>query len=153
VTYNFDADIAQEYCDAAGKFCCFLENLMASDYRNYDALLRFLTEMYALSLGLPEVEPEKNNVMKRQPTKVSNLFGKKDVYWEIANPFEPEEPVCGTLSEDLASIYDDLRHGSDLLIRGHLNEALWHWRFSFRNHWSYHAVDALRVLNQLAMDG
>ena len=150
--YNFDADIAQEYCDEAGKFACYIEFLMESDYRKYDAILSKLSKLYSLSLNLPEVEPENANATDFVPSKVPNLFGEKSVYWEIHNPYKEEAPVCGNLSEDLISIYDDLCLGMKLFNRGHLYEALWHWRFSFRNHWSYHAVDAMRALNQIAME-
>jgi hypothetical protein len=57
--------------------------------------------------------------------------------------------VGGGLTDDLIDITLDLWEGLAALAAGSAVEAIWHARFSFENHWGYHAVSALRALHTL----
>ena len=61
-------------------------------------------------------------------------------------------PVAGSLSDDLADIWRDLKLGllameSDAADRS--ADIAWHWRFSFESHWAQHAAGAIGGLNAL----
>jgi hypothetical protein len=66
------------------------------------------------------------------------------------------EPVNGTLADDFADIWRDLKNG---LMHWHTATdtqrlgILYDWQVTFRNHWSLHVVDALRALNWLLHHG
>jgi hypothetical protein len=76
------------------------------------------------------------------------LIGERNFYREVFDPYEPvtEAEVTGSLADDLADIYRDLRAGLRKWERGESGEALWEWRFHFEGHWSEHLTGALRAL-------
>lgn len=76
------------------------------------------------------------------------LLGESDLYWEVFDPRDLSDPVAGSLLDDLADIYRDLRRGLHILSTGSPDDAMWEWRFSFDTHWGNHATDAIRVLHR-----
>ncbi len=73
-------------------------------------------------------------------------FGSLDEYWEVFDPTQREDPVQCFLSNDIAEIYLDLQDALKLLTSGAaLEDIYFDWRFEFREHWSRHAADALKV--------
>ena len=131
----------------AKKFCSTIESTTKFKQENCKELLLLLSNLYGEALMLLEVQEISN--VELGVDRITVGFEYDDSYWEIYNPFECEEPVCGSLSDDFGDIYKDLKEGVLLYDKGHINDAIWSWKWSFRNHWSYHLVDALRVLNQL----
>jgi Domain of unknown function (DUF5063) len=68
--------------------------------------------------------------------------------------FDPYEsgatPVMGSLADDAADIYRDLRGGLSLIdVDGGLDNAVWEWQFGFEYHWGVHAASALYALHSL----
>ena len=57
--------------------------------------------------------------------------------------------VEGSLSDDIADIYRDLRDGFVPHASGDLGEAVWNWRTDFDSHWARHAAHALYALQVL----
>lgn len=59
-----------------------------------------------------------------------------------------EEVSLGSLADDLADIWRDLRAGLDALEGGsQWQDVAWEWRFGLQTHWGRHAVEALRALH------
>ncbi|HTK43032.1 MAG TPA: DUF5063 domain-containing protein [Gemmatimonadales bacterium] len=85
-------------------------------------------------------------------TSLTSLIGDRNVYREIYDPYEPlsESEVTGSLADDLADIYRDVRAGLVKWARGESGEALWEWRFNFQIHWGEHLTGALRALYSLS---
>lgn len=110
-------------------------------------------------LELPDVEPTSEAAAPDPPglDEESHVVGRAvsslgvDGYWEVFDPRELDEPVGGSLTDDLVDIYRDLRRGLSLAI-GSLSDAVWEWKFSFETHWGNHATDAIRVLHRVATD-
>jgi hypothetical protein len=79
-----------------------------------------------------------------------------DYYWTVEPSIE-EEPVelAGSLADDLADIYADVKPGLDFVAAGgSTSSAAREWRLSFWSHWGTHAVEALRVIHgRLAAGG
>ncbi|MCC6737402.1 MAG: DUF5063 domain-containing protein [Planctomycetia bacterium] len=75
-------------------------------------------------------------------------FGQMVSYWEVFDPYEEDEPVGGSLTDDLLDIYRDLGRGLLAWNSGARESALWDWKFHFELHWGDHAVDALRALKR-----
>lgn len=80
------------------------------------------------------------------------LLGKMDAYAEVFDPYvdPPEEPVTGTLSDDLADIYHDLTDGLAKWRRGEHAAAAERWGEYFTIHWGEHVTGALRAIRTLA---
>jgi len=81
----------------------------------------------------------------------------RDYYWQAFEPFEPEppeKPVAGSLSDDLADIWRELKVGL-LAIDNHADDVtvdvVWHWQSSFEYHWARHAASAISALNALCL--
>jgi hypothetical protein len=54
----------------------------------------------------------------------------------------------GTLADDLADIYRDLKKGLELKSRSEPPETIiWGWRVLFYSHWGTHAIEALHVIH------
>lgn len=72
-----------------------------------------------------------------------------DTYSEIYNPtiVPPEEPVVGSLSDDLTDIYRDVAAGLRAYEKGERAAAVWEWRFGLHSHWGAHATNAIRALH------
>ena len=140
--------IASAFYEHANRFCSFLETLGELNQNSCRQLAIGLSEIFGLALQLPDIEPNSELASKKELKRLSVKFGKYDSYWEIYDPFNLEEAVCGSLYDDISDIYKELYIGITLYPQD-INEAIWHWKWSFENHWSYHAVDSLRVLNQI----
>jgi hypothetical protein len=73
-----------------------------------------------------------------------------DVYSEVFDPYEPRRaPVPARISDDLADVITDLRHGMAHYRAGRTTEALWWWQFSYFSNWGSTASATLRALQSL----
>lgn len=72
-----------------------------------------------------------------------------DNYKTIYNLLElNEDAIVGSLSDDLADIYRDIKPLVGVFDRGQIKEAEDGLKMSFEIHWSQHSVSALKVLRQ-----
>ncbi len=152
------------FAELAASYCTLIER--HGDYTTEDFIARIrdiLPQLYHNALRLPDTETTDEELDGDiSHDEWSAMFGSlrrklgiNDHYWEIYDPLklEHDDPVAGSLSDDLADIWRDLRLGvtrwadsSDKMKK----EIVWEWRFSFHQHWSNHAVDALRAINWIA---
>ncbi|MCA1221487.1 DUF5063 domain-containing protein [Streptomyces sp. 8L] len=73
-----------------------------------------------------------------------------DVYSEVFDPYEPRKaPVPSRISDDIAGVVTDLRHGLAHYRAGRVTEALWWWQFSYFTSWGGVASATLRALQSL----
>ncbi|GAB1336881.1 DUF5063 domain-containing protein [Streptomyces sp. E-15] len=80
----------------------------------------------------------------------ARLLEPVDVYSEVFDPYEPRTaPVPARLSDDLADIVTDLRHGMVHYRAGRTTEALWWWQFSYFSNWGPTASAMLRALQSV----
>ena len=110
-----------------------------------------LIALYQVALDLPDVEPGDEEEDAVASVTDWPGMGEVDGYWEVFDPYEKDDPVYASLSDDLVDVYRDVRAGLEMLRRhgeGALPSAIWHWRFNFGVHWGDHAIDALRALHR-----
>ncbi|TDD94811.1 DUF5063 domain-containing protein [Jiangella asiatica] len=82
--------------------------------------------------------------------RIAALLDPVDGYVEVVDPVDPERGATGfRLSDDLASIVQDLLHGLSHYRDGRVIEALWWWQFSYLSSWGSTAGAALRALHSL----
>ncbi|MEV6835826.1 DUF5063 domain-containing protein [Streptomyces sp. NPDC051133] len=80
----------------------------------------------------------------------ARLLDPVDVYSEVFDPYAPRTaPVPARLSDDLADIITDLRHGMVHYRAGRTTEALWWWQFSYFSNWGPTASAVLRALQSV----
>jgi hypothetical protein len=96
----------------------------------------------------PDTGPEPD--MDRLREQLAALLEPVDVYSEVFDPYVPRStPVASRISDDLADILTDLRHGMAHYREGRVTEALWWWQFSYLTNWGPTASAALRALQSL----
>lgn len=100
-------------------------------------------ERYEPDLG---AEPDADGLRER----FAALLEPIDVYSEVFDPYEPRKaPVPARISDDLADLVTDLRHGLAHYEEDRTTEALWWWQFSYFSNWGSTASAALRALQSL----
>jgi hypothetical protein len=147
---GFSPAVAAFVCQAR-EFCSFVEK--AGTLAVVDRMQRareHLLELYAAAVSLPCVESPKGTKAPRSPDPPKNWsgFDAFETYWEIFDPYDLQEAVAGSLSDDLLDVYRDLRRGLTLWDSHNDAGAVWEWKFHFDAHWGNHAVDALRALHR-----
>ena len=122
-------------------------------------LLRVLPGLYEAALRLPSPDMESAELPEAGMTheqwkevfdRLQVVIGADDLYWTVV-PFGKEErdELAGSLADDLADIYRDVKEGLELAASGASDdEVLWAWRFNFWAHWGQHAVEALRIIHE-----
>jgi hypothetical protein len=114
-----------------------------------------LPKIYSLGLELPDVELRSDDTVTYEgnpPTGIGSKLGKYDLYWEIFDPVFEKEVVAGNLSEDLTSIYMELKGPLIAYEKGEASDAIWEWKFNIKSHCGDHLVDALRTIHRLIND-
>ncbi|MCB9616655.1 MAG: DUF5063 domain-containing protein, partial [Sandaracinus sp.] len=108
------------FADEARSYCAFIEHAVELDVERRLAMARMhLLRLYQAALALPEVEPPDDVDAGPSPERPRGWagFGDLDGYWEVFDPYEQDEPVGGSLSDDLLDVYADVRRGLDLWDR------------------------------------
>ncbi|MFI6345138.1 DUF5063 domain-containing protein [Streptomyces sp. NPDC050560] len=96
----------------------------------------------------PDLGPEGDVDELRE--RLAGLLDPVDVYSEVFDPYEPRKaPVACRISDDLADVVTDLRHGMAHYREGRIAEALWWWQFSYFSNWGSTASACLRALQSL----
>jgi hypothetical protein len=152
---RFSPAVAGFVCRAR-EFCVFVEK--ADTLAVIDRMLsarQHLLELYTAAVALPSIEPPDGTKSPGSPDPPQNWsgFDAFETYWEIFDPYDLQEAVAGSLSDDLLDVYRDLRRGLALWDCHHDAGAVWEWKFHFDAHWGDHAVDALRALHRACRRG
>jgi hypothetical protein len=82
---------------------------------------------------------------------LKDKLGNWDLYSYVFDPARDLEAIKGSLADDIADIYRDLKkglvcHHSDCKPTG---DILCEWRLLFYSHWGDHATSALRTIHFL----
>ena len=120
------------------------------------ALVR-ITNLYMAALRLPpawadDVE-NKSDCPRLEKTENSKIVAYSaipfDMYAEVFDPLiiPPEEPVIGSIVDDVIDIYRDVVTGLRAFEGGDMANARWEWGFNFAHHWGEHATGAIRALH------
>jgi hypothetical protein len=165
-----NAEIAGRFAVVANRFCSVVDS--ASRMERTDLLLqiyRILPKLIDEAISLPDVklsdsddpiggsgQPAFRANVGRSVQEWGQLYnllkeklGDWDRYWQVFDPTEDDEAIFGTLADDIADIYRDLKEGL-VLIEAHEappEDVIWNWRLLFYSHWGKHAMDALSALH------
>ncbi|HPR58424.1 MAG TPA: DUF5063 domain-containing protein [Bacteroidales bacterium] len=169
VTMNEQEEILQEpvyspfvleFLAVAHKYCVFIEEsdrYSPEEIREY--LQKALPLLYLRGTVLPSVEPDdiasnEKYVTEEQWQSVFNdlrsKFGNTDEYWFTENDNSTNDLIKGSLSDNLADIYQDMKDFVILYqkpLRDAKLAAVWAVRKLFRSHWGFRVVNVLKVLH------
>lgn len=133
-------ETAQKFYHIAAKFCGFIDSLdKYGDETRYNKLLENLLILYMSGFYLPQVDSVSKNETVDIPCPKVNMK-KYDGYWEVFNPYHQEEPIQGSLTDDISGIYQDLQSGIYLYEQKNFQDAIWTWKFGFEIHWGAHLL-------------
>lgn len=170
VTQEEIAQVADRFSAIANQFCSVVDSASTLDRAELlSKLYPILPALISKAISLPDVSRDDDDELeeksKRGSFRISGLseqewgklynflkekLGDWDLYHQVFDPTEDSEAIFGTLADDIADIYRDLKHG--LVFRethqGLPDEdAIWTWRLLFYSHWGKHAMDALLTIH------
>jgi hypothetical protein len=171
-----NAEIAGRFAVVANRFCSVVDS--ASSMEKTDLLLqiyRILPKLIDEAISLPDVKLSdsddpiegsgqpafraRGRQSEQEWGQLYNLLKEQiadwDRYWQVFDPTEDKEALSGTLADDIADIYRDLKEG---LVRSEAHQAppeeiIWSWRLLFYSHWGKHAMDALLAIHFRLQNG
>jgi Domain of unknown function (DUF5063) len=163
--------IASRFGVLANKFCAVIDS--ASNIQRAELLVkvyRMLPTLIGEAMHLPDVESRDNDGQKieanssrgllagagQHQREWENLYnsmkenlGDWDSYYKVFDPTQDKEALFGTLADDIADIYLDLKEGLPFMEThpARPEEAIWIWRMLFYSHWGKHAMDAMLTIH------
>lgn len=159
------SEVFTRFLGVAERFCAVVDS--ARDVNKEDLILavyRLLPELIGEAVSMPVVESSdsthhtkcKGAVLTDQQwaelySLLKEKLGNWDIYFHVFDPTKDQEAIRGSLADDIADIYRDLKKG---LVCHHsdcksADDILWEWRFLFYSHWGDHAMSALRTVHFL----
>jgi hypothetical protein len=149
----------------AERYCAFIESCDSLRRGEFVwQLAEHLIGLYAAGMRLPfpsgDDDFDSPSAMTHEEwqelfQRLSRKLGDVDCYSVMFDPYESgSTPVTGSLADDAADVYRDLKSGLAVIgVGGGLDNAVWEWRFGFDNHWGKHAAEALYALHSLTHPG
>jgi len=167
---NDKAAAADRFGAVAQRFCSVVDSASTTDRTGLLLeIYRVLPELIGEAIRLPAIElsgnddqaepagrpgpPKSLRQRHQQWEHLYNLLKEKlgdwNLYWQVFDPTKDKEAIYGSLADDIADIYGDLKKGHDLKEKHQAmpENAIWMWRFSFHSHWGKHAIEALGVIH------
>ncbi len=167
-----NAEAANRFGSVAQRFCSVVDSAPNLDRTELLVrVYRILPQLINEAIDLPNVElsddegqeEERRKSQARVQARLSQAqwaqlyaflrekLGDWDLYWQVFDPTKDNEAIRGSLADDIADIYRDLKEG---LVLSKAQQALpedniWEWRLGFYSHWGKHAIDALRTIHFL----
>lgn len=142
-----------EFLQSAQRYCSLIDTFDSKPINeNLMSLLISLLDLYTKAIHLPDIESESEEAVDVFLTVPQINLGQYNDYWEVFNPYQLEEPVRTSLTDDILDIYKDVKQGIILYEKNDISEAIWEWKFTFTIHWGSHSVDAIRVLHSAIRD-
>lgn len=172
-------NIQHEYSEAANRFGLVAQRYCSLvDSRSTLNKAEFLLQIYrtlpelvaeAIRLPLVEFEDDENEEQEASLRQIQTetrikqeewnqlyndlkeKLGDRDLYWQVFDPRTDNEAIHGSLADDIADIYRDLKYGIGLKETNKVppHEIIFGWRLAFYSHWGKHAIDALRTIHFL----
>jgi hypothetical protein len=163
-----NAQAAKRFGLIAQQFCTLVDSAPRLDRNELLVqLYHMLPQLINEAIGLPDVKigndgdqdegtgtsltPAKARMSHEQWAqlydRLKKTLGDWDLYWQVFDPTKNNEAIHGSLADDIADIYRDLKKGIDNIHLAPPEDIVWKWRFGFSSHWGKHAIDALHVIH------
>jgi hypothetical protein len=146
----------EKFADRARAYCNWAED--AHSPMTVAVALARLTELYLCALQLRDAfaDEEATGIPHSEWRNVFDRFATLPLN-HYSTCFDPlvipaEEPVVGSIPDDFADIWRDVKGGLALYEAGYVEAAAWEWRFHFLHHWGQHSVRAIHALHSYLAD-
>ena len=174
---NDDSLAADRFRSVAERFCALVDSVATLDKIEFLVqIYRMLSELIGEAMRLPRVgfddtegedsdeqtlvEPSNPDSGRRSGQwsqlhhALKEKLGDWNLYRQVFDPTKDSEAIHGSLADDIADIYGDLKDGLDYMESdtGAYRDAIFEWRFAYYSHWGKHAIDALRTIHFLLND-
>ncbi|MGA9473061.1 MAG: DUF5063 domain-containing protein [Terriglobales bacterium] len=155
----------REFSLVASQFCTVVDSTPRLERvqllsRIYEVLPRLIHQGIVLPVVSPtavdDLEEIKRSRVKQEEwgqlyESLKEKLGDWNLYWQVFDPTKDSEAVHGSLADDIADIYRDIKEGlrlrdPDLPLQ---RDAVWGWRFGYYSHWGQHAINALYTAHAL----
>ncbi len=151
-----------EFVALAQQYCQLIEDRSRNSVPDFlREMLRLLPRLYAAACSLSEPDCRSGEPVEREISHdqwmtlfihLKKTLGQWDHYQSFVDVYDlEEEPSTGSLADDLADVYRDLKNG---LLRwdkapGPADRAdiILDWLLDFRGHWGDHALSASRAIH------
>ncbi|HXR32287.1 MAG TPA: DUF5063 domain-containing protein [Verrucomicrobiae bacterium] len=167
-----NAEVADRFASVAREFCSAIDAAPNTDrIELLVRVYRILPQLISEAVGLPKMElrddesPEEESRERQARVRLrlsdaqwGQLYeflkvklGDFNLYWEVWDPTKDSEAIRGSLADDFADIYRDLKEQLNLseAHEAQPEDNIWHWRVGYHSHWGKHAIDALRTIHFL----
>ena len=159
-----DSTEVQEFIRCGREFCGWYDRVPSAEDMSWVrgmhlALVDLYRAGFVLNLGEiedcgdePELPAEESANILSIEARFGTPFGIRNFYahaFDLEKVGDPETLVCGSIADDLCDIQDDIRTGLnrwDIASERERMHWIWDWRFTFKLHWSRHAVGAMRAM-------
>ena len=151
-----------DFVEKIKRFCLFIETHQSDNYRRFlEAAQKQLIILYTYGQTLTEFDlPAKRDIeeVDISDNDIRDLLSftrdrlRDPFYWVVFDPTDHNDTasVCGDLVDDLGDIYKDLKTfltGFEDTDDDVKQNALWHLKWSFDNHWNDHCMDAIYAIH------
>lgn len=151
--------IEEPFIAAVRAYCEWVDSEPRASGEEERLALRLLSRLYCEALLLPTgdcgEDTSGQRISDEEWMRKHRRFASMSFQY-YQDYFEPtdlgESPTMGDVADDLADIYRDLADALSLYDAGHIVEALWEFRNSFRTHWGRHAVGAINAIHRYIAD-
>lgn len=158
VVANPQEAAVDEFAAEAERFVAWAMNGSDSGHAAAMEALRRIQRLYLAGLALPPAwdpvlagEPDEPGIGRDEVRAVGQACRRLplDLYGEVFDPLSvpPEQPVIGSLVDDIQDIYADVAGGLRAYRGNRRAQAVWEWRFNLQIHWGEHATGAIRALH------
>jgi hypothetical protein len=149
------------FVETAREFCRLIEGHRKGSRKSFlKRIAATLPHLYAAAVHLPRTSGSARVKARRLSSKewqrlfmsLGRKLGRECCYWECFNPYVREELMAGSLADDFADIYRDIKPALLHYDNGDATAqvaAITEWRSGLLSHWGHHAIGALRVLHHL----
>jgi hypothetical protein len=156
-----NVEVVDRFVVVAKRFCSIVDSASDMDRTDFVAqIYRILPKIIDQAIEMPDVErsdrqQQKSLVSARQKEwerlydSLKEKLGDWDLYRQVFDPTQDSEAIFGSLADDIADIYRDLKKGLVLneTSRNLPEDIIWEWRLLFHSHWGKHAIDALLAIH------
>src|SRR5271169_2295456 len=149
----------REFSCVASQFCAVVDSAPSLDRvellsRIYEILPRLIHQGIVMPAVSPSAADDPKEIKRTRVKQgewgqlyesLKEKLGDWNLYWQVFDPTKDSEAIHGSLADDIADIYRDIKEGlglqdPDLALQ---RDAIWSWRLLYYSHWGQHAINAL----------